>query len=69
MRQGDHIDGLLYPSRAYPSTANIHGCNVVLFEGRMRQLCAISKVPLITAELSSGEVVIEFLERIHVLLV
>jgi hypothetical protein len=35
----------------------------------MRQLCAISKVPLITAELSSGEVVIEFLERIHVLLV
>lgn len=66
MRYTPCVDGLLYPSRVYPITGRWEGCNLVLFEGRPQQLTAICMQPLEDIELSSGETVGEFLNRLQI---
>jgi hypothetical protein len=66
MRHAPEIDGLIYPSRAYPITGSINGCNLVLFEGRSPQLVAVNHVPLMDCELSNGETALDLLTRIQV---
>ncbi len=66
MRHCAEVDGLVYPSRAYPISGSINGCNLVLFEGRSTQLVAVNHVPLMDTELSNGETAIELLARIQV---
>lgn len=66
MRHKPYVDGLLYPSRAYPITGRWEGCNLVLFEGRPQQLAAFCMHPLGEIELSSGETVGEFLNRLQI---
>ncbi|MFJ4067392.1 RES family NAD+ phosphorylase [Pseudomonas sp. NPDC089996] len=59
------VDGLLYPSAVYTVTGSMHGCNLVLFEGRECQVNAISRLE---ALLTNGETAVEFLESLGVVL-
>lgn len=68
MRQGDGIDGILYPSAVYSVTGSMEGCNLVLFEGRGAQVEPIDYKPVAGAKLSNGELVEEFLESLGVVL-
>ena len=60
------VDGLLYQSAVYTITGSMKGCNVVLFEGRSKQVEAISHQPVMAAVLANGETVIEFLDSLGV---
>jgi len=64
----DRVDGLLYQSAVYTVTGSMQGCNVVLFEGRSKQVKAISHQPVMAAVLAHGETVIEFLDSLGVAL-
>lgn len=66
MKQGNHIDGLLYPSAVYSPSGTLDGCNVVLFEGRSSQLASLDCLPVSQMRLSNGESVYEFLDSLGV---
>ncbi|MDR0278381.1 MAG: RES family NAD+ phosphorylase [Paucimonas sp.] len=66
MRHGLEVDGLLYPSQVYPISASFRGCNLALFAGRAVQLEAVGKQVFGELELSSGETVGEFLNRLRI---
>ena len=66
MRHGLEVDGMLYPSQVYPLTGSFKGCNLALFDGRGLQLEAVGKQGLRELELSSGETVGEFLNRLRI---
>jgi hypothetical protein len=50
----DRVDGLLYQSAVYTVTGSISGCNIVLYEGRSKQVKAISHQPITAAVLKNG---------------
>ncbi len=62
------VDGLLYQSAVYTVTGSMDGCNLVLFEGRRRQVEAISHQLAMEALLLNGETAVEFLESLGVVL-
>ncbi len=62
------VDGLLYQSAVYTVTGSMDGCNLVLFEGRRRQVEAISHQLVMEALLLNGETAVEFLESLGVVL-
>ncbi|WP_205300473.1 RES family NAD+ phosphorylase [Pantoea sp. Ap-967] len=62
------VDGLLYQSAVYTVTGSLDGCNLVLFEGRKRQVEAVSHQRVMEALLSNGETAIELLESLGVVL-
>ena len=66
MRHEDNIDGIIYPSQVYPVSGSFKGCNLALFAGRKLQLQALGKQPFGELELSSGETVGEFLNRLRI---
>ncbi|MBW9242058.1 MULTISPECIES: RES family NAD+ phosphorylase [Pseudomonas] len=65
MRHSKEIDGFLYTSTVFPAASN-DGCNVVLFEGRKKQLVPVSSKPLTEVELENGQTAIEFLADLDV---
>lgn len=66
MRHAAQVDGILYPSQAYPITASLTGCNLVLFEGRGDQLATLRRQTLDDLLLSNDETVGELLCRMQV---
>jgi len=62
------VDGLLYQSAVYTVTGSMDGCNLVLFEGRRRQVEAISHQRCMAVLLPNGETAVEFLESLGLVL-
>lgn len=60
MRAGLDVDGIIYPSRAYPKT-DITGNCIVFFDGRGEQLREVLNCPLSDADICNGKTAAEFL--------
>lgn len=66
LRAGLDIDGMVYPSCAYPKAYGHDGACVVLFHGNNGKLKQIQSTPLEEYSLSDGRAVVEFLEELGV---